>query len=198
MPVGGALLDAGAGSGEYARTVYAQHFARLILIERNSRNLGILRSSLSGSGINAHIVDGSISNMPVPSGSVSCVAATQVLEHVEDDESVVLEFGRVLAPDGYALITVPFPSSPWPEPEHRRDGYTRAALRDLFFRAGLHLIHDDYFLTGRTQRVVKMAHRFFLGCAPRLLRLSELELSRAERRNSSPYGLLALFQKGKP
>ncbi len=48
--------------------------------------------------------------MPFRSDSVARIAAVSTLEHIPDDEAVGREIGRVLAPDGIAVITIPYTS----------------------------------------------------------------------------------------
>lgn len=45
--------------------------------------------------------------MPFRSDTVSRIAAVSTLEHIPDDEAVGREIGRVLAPGGIAVITIP-------------------------------------------------------------------------------------------
>jgi len=49
--------------------------------------------------------------MPFRSDTVSRIAAVSTLEHIPDDEAVGREIGRVLAPGGIAVITIPYTSS---------------------------------------------------------------------------------------
>lgn len=43
--------------------------------------------------------------VPLPSGSVSVLFTTEVLEHIEDDHAAVAEFSRLLEPGGIAILT---------------------------------------------------------------------------------------------
>jgi SAM-dependent methyltransferase len=54
---------------------------------------------------------GDITAMPFADDAFSLVLATDIIEHVVDDEQALAEIARVLEPGGAALITVPaFPS----------------------------------------------------------------------------------------
>jgi ubiquinone/menaquinone biosynthesis C-methylase UbiE len=54
----------------------------------------------------AELVVGSIAHMPVESKSVSLLHSAQVLEHIPDElvDPILDEFGRVLRPDGRAIL----------------------------------------------------------------------------------------------
>lgn len=67
----------------------------------------------------------------LPTCSVDCVVAVEVIEHVEEDEQFVREVARVLKPDGMVLITTPNGEFvPNNNPDHKRH-YTRQGLFDL-------------------------------------------------------------------
>jgi SAM-dependent methyltransferase len=63
---------------------------------------------LRGEGIEAKV--GSIDAVPFGDGQFHAVVATEVLEHLTDDErqAALREIARMLKPDGYFLGTVPF------------------------------------------------------------------------------------------
>lgn len=76
----------------------------------------------------------------VPSGSVDCAVLMDVLEHVDDDVGLVQAVGRVLAPAGRLLITVPAHPILWSDHDvllghHRR--YSRPHLLDVLQRGGV-------------------------------------------------------------
>jgi SAM-dependent methyltransferase len=51
------------------------------------------------------VADGT--RLPFRDGSIPRIVCSEVLEHVEDDARAIAEIGRVLAPKGTAIITVP-------------------------------------------------------------------------------------------
>ena len=55
----------------------------------------------------AKIQQGDIAAMPVPDGSFDVITCTEVLEHIIDYESVVMELKRVLKPGGCLILTFP-------------------------------------------------------------------------------------------
>jgi SAM-dependent methyltransferase len=108
--------------------------------------------------------------LPYADGSFRYVLCSEVLEHLEDDESAVAEISRVLANDGRAVITVPYSGHgyasflerfgiktvhDYPGPEyHVRMGYDEASLGNLLARHGLEIEDHDYFLRFFTRLVV--------------------------------------------
>jgi SAM-dependent methyltransferase len=86
--------------------------------------------------------------LPFCDGSFDVVAASDVLEHIEDDRAAVSEIARVLRPRGTAIITVP--AHPWLYSDHdaalhhyRR--YTKAALRSLLEQNELRMRRLSYW-----------------------------------------------------
>ena len=189
------LIDAGAGSGPYIRTVYAGRSRRVLAVEPDERIFSILRKRLAERPDAWQGVRASICDMPFPGGIADGIACTQVLEHIQDDAAAVAEFARVLKPGGHVLFTVPLAPAPWHDPYHVREGYTLDGLTRLLAAKGFVRLSEDYFLTSHTQRATEIVRRVFRGYAPRLFPLAELRLSRQERKSSRPYGLLALFRK---
>ncbi|HET9060861.1 MAG TPA: class I SAM-dependent methyltransferase [Acidimicrobiales bacterium] len=61
----------------------------------------------SDSGGTGHVVVGDGRTLPFADEAFDCVVASEVLEHVPDDERVVAELARVLRPGGVMAVTVP-------------------------------------------------------------------------------------------
>ena len=88
-------------------------------------------------------VSGSLTEIPLPDGSVDFVLGTEVIEkHVPDDHAGA-RAGRVLKPGGLALISVPTPPAP-ADPEHVREGYTLAELTELLAAGSLEVVWDRF------------------------------------------------------
>jgi SAM-dependent methyltransferase len=58
-------------------------------------------------GGTARIQAGDILDMPYPDGHFDCVLASEILEHVPQDERAIAELVRILAPGGTLAVTVP-------------------------------------------------------------------------------------------
>lgn len=91
---------------------------------------------------------GSICAIPFPDASQDLVLATDVIEHVDDDELAVREISRVLAPQGIVLLTVPTFQSLWGLQDKRAHHKRRYRLRrvlELIEMAGLTPLRAYYF-----------------------------------------------------
>jgi SAM-dependent methyltransferase len=88
--------------------------------------------------------------IPLASGSVDAVVATDVLEHLDDDLAALTEFRRILKPGGQLVLTVPAYQFLWSEHDealmHRRR-YVAAQLSDLAVRAGFKTVRLGYALS---------------------------------------------------
>jgi SAM-dependent methyltransferase len=95
-------------------------------------------------------VVGSLGEAPLKDGSFDVVLALDVLEHMDDDHTSLLEGARLVKPGGLLLITVPALPSLWGGQdvvsEHRRR-YTRQSLKQLFNGAGISGYRINYFNT---------------------------------------------------
>lgn len=98
-------LDAGCGSGHYARAV-AQRGHHVIACDINLERLG---NALALQELRGKIqpLQSDLERLPLASGSVGFVMSNFVLEHVADPYAVMAEFARVLEPDGTLLLAVP-------------------------------------------------------------------------------------------
>ncbi len=88
--------------------------------------------------------------VPHPDGAFDLVTLLDVIEHVEDDQTLLREARRVLRPGGSVLVTVPAYAWMWgPQDEisHHTRRYTRPDLRDSLSRAGLRVDRASYFNT---------------------------------------------------
>lgn len=201
VPVASTLFDGGAGSGEFLRMALAHGFAKsVIALEFDAQNFTRLQENLGGDP-RAKLIRGSLLEIPLADESVDMVMSTQVIEHIDDHEKAAAELCRVLKPGGHALITVPHPPEPFPNDDHRREGYTADELAALFSPHGMTPLHTDYFLVRDTTDRLLAAWRMpMLGVfMPVAWADRETHLSAEERRAGTPFGILTLFRKdGRP
>ncbi len=61
--------------------------------------------------------------LPFKNNSFGMVVATDVLEHIEDDDAALVEWRRVLKPNGHLLITVPAYQWLWSEHDESLQHY---------------------------------------------------------------------------
>jgi SAM-dependent methyltransferase len=119
---------------------------------KSGRVIGLDIEPLHASGVDATLgfVVGSLGEAPLKDGSFDVVLALDVLEHMDDDHTSLLEAARLVKPGGLLLITVPALPSLWGGQdvvsEHRRR-YTRRSLKQLFNDAGISGYRVNYFNT---------------------------------------------------
>lgn len=136
-------LDIGTSTGANLRLLRDQGFTNVKGIDPYDD--AILACAEKGLGT---VMKGDITALPVASGSVDLIMATDVIEHVDDDGLALREIERVLAPGGYVLLTVPAFQSLWGLQDeislHKRR-YRKSPLVDLVLASGLKPIRHYYF-----------------------------------------------------
>jgi SAM-dependent methyltransferase len=111
---GTTLLDLGAGPGRHTFEALRRG-ASVVAVDLSD---GDLRTTLQWSAAMAEVgeigaggryaaVRGDVTRLPFPDASVDRVIASEVLEHVPDDDAAFAEIARVLRPGGLAVVTVP-------------------------------------------------------------------------------------------
>lgn len=111
---------------------------------------------------------GDVCNIPFAENSFGLILATDIIEHVEDDQKALSEITRVLKPGGTAIISVPAFQSLWglqDEVSHHKRRYRLGPLKKLIGTAGLSCKECFYFnymlfvpiwLTRRIIRLLKI------------------------------------------
>lgn len=129
MPLfSGKILDSGCGSMPYKNIILSNN-------DKVTNYIGLdIESGLNYENVNADFLwDGSI--MPFEDSSFDVVISTEVMEHVPDPDSYLMEVKRVLKPGGMFFFTVPFLMSLHEVP-HDYYRYTPFALEMIFKRVG--------------------------------------------------------------
>jgi len=104
----GALwLDAGCGSGVVAREI-ATHGANVIAVDASPKMLTQARHDKhpTAGSIKYQLID-SVESLPFDDGVADGVLCSSVLEYVENPDSALREFFRVLRPNGLLIVSVP-------------------------------------------------------------------------------------------
>jgi 2-polyprenyl-3-methyl-5-hydroxy-6-metoxy-1,4-benzoquinol methylase len=96
-----AVLDAGCGTGHFSR-VLASWGARLVSLDIGERLLQETQKKAATKTVHASLLD-----IPFADGNFSLVLCTEAIEHTADPRRAVAELGRVTAPGGWLVITVP-------------------------------------------------------------------------------------------
>jgi SAM-dependent methyltransferase len=193
----GLLIDVGAGSGEMSARLVEQGFASGVVgLEPDPKNFQLLKKRYARLK-ECRCQNSSIESTSLEKESADLVLSSQVLEHIDDDDSAVARIWELTKPDGFALISVPHPPEIFPNPGHVRPGYTLASLGALFERHGFRFVRHHYFFVLATLRRMVAAEE--LGLVGRLLPVSwadrESDLPIAELASQQPSGIAALFQK---
>ncbi|MBI3884415.1 MAG: class I SAM-dependent methyltransferase [Opitutae bacterium] len=135
------LADCGAGTGRFALELAGECQVRVV--DDHGESLAILRQRFSAE----QVLEGSCTRLPFAGGSVDCLTALDVLEHVEHDAAAVREFQRVLRPGGVAVVTVPAAMALWSDWDvalHHFRRYARPGLVALFPAEQWELVHVNY------------------------------------------------------
>jgi SAM-dependent methyltransferase len=124
---GQVALDAGAGEARH-RTYFRR--GRYVALDSGYGDSGWDYSRLD--------VRGDLESIPLRSESVDYILCMVVLEHTRNPHQVLLEFARVLKPEGVLVMVVPFL---WEEHQAPHDyfRFTQYGVRSLFESSPLHL-----------------------------------------------------------
>lgn len=138
-----AVLDIGTGTGANLRLLRDMGFSNVTGIDPSSHAARWCAEKGLGS-----VRQGDARALPLGDASIDFVMATDVVEHVEQDDLALKEIARVLKPGGLALITVPAFQSLWGLQDvksfhYRR--YRRAPFLRQIAAAGLGVRDSFYF-----------------------------------------------------
>jgi len=202
------LLDLGCGFGRHAFQA-VRLGARVVACDAANDEVTQVRNTIGamvdagevGRDEEAGAVQGNALRLPFADGSFDRVIASEVLEHIPDDNAAMAELSRVLRPGGTMAVTVPRfgpEAVNWALSHEYHDVpgghvriYRRSTLLERLRRAGLrplgshhaHALHSPYWwvrcLVGPKRDdhlVVKAYHRLLvwdITRAPRITRTAE-------------------------
>ena len=146
-------VNAGAGEGLHSALI-RRYIASARLLE-----FDLSRPRALGLDPASHRFRGSLTAIPLQTGSADLVVCTEVLEHVADDERAVAEIRRVLSSAGALVLSVPTPPAVF-DPAHVREGYTLSQLGALFARHGLAITDMQYCMYGLFKCVLRFWRPF--------------------------------------
>jgi SAM-dependent methyltransferase len=129
------ILDVGSGTG-----AVPQDFSQFGWVCATDRSVDAMRFAQQKNVALVAVCDAT--SLPFADRSMDLLLAFDIIEHVEDDRSMLEELARVLKPGGAAAIHVPAWPSMWSRHdevlEHKRR-YTRRSLRALIDHSSLEI-----------------------------------------------------------
>lgn len=136
------ILDVGCGPG--GTSVAFKTFGDVTGIDFSTAALKIaIKRGL-------HVSKGSLLTIPIKNESFDLISALDVIEHIEEEQEVLHEIKRMLAPDGHVLITVPAFQFLWSEHDiavsHVRR-YNAPQLKKSLHDAGFTIVRMSYFVS---------------------------------------------------
>lgn len=155
------VIDVGCGAGRHAFEAYRRG-ADVIAFDRDEAELRSVAAVLRAMGesgeapaaASAKAVAGDALRLPHPDETFDCVIASEILEHVPQDDRVIAELVRVLKAGGTLAVSVPrwFPERVcWllSDEYHSNEGghvriYRASQLRDKIANAGMRLTHEHH------------------------------------------------------
>ena len=191
---GARLLDLGCGAGRHtfealkrAFSVVSVDLDAAVLKDVTAWGEALLSSGEAPTGTTHDCVNATALQLPFSDASFDVVVASEVLEHIVDDEVALREIARVTKPGGTVVVTVP---RRWPEQicwllsreYHAEAGghvriYRAWELRSKIERRGLrvnarhhaHALHSPYWwlkcafgVTNKDAPVPRAYHRFLV------------------------------------
>ncbi len=108
------MLDLGCGAGRHAFEMYRRG-AEVVAFDRNEAGLEDVATLFAAmeaagevpAGAKASTVSGDALGLPFPDDHFDHVIASEILEHLREDEKAMHELVRVVKPGGRVVVTVP-------------------------------------------------------------------------------------------
>ncbi len=155
------VIDVGCGAGRHAFEAYRRG-ADVIAFDRDTAELQAVETMFEAmaeageapASATAQVVLGDALSLPYPDETFDCVIASEILEHVLQDDAAIAELIRVLKAGGTLAVSVPrwLPEQVcwWLSDEyHANEGghvriYRASALRDKIVGGGMRLTHRHH------------------------------------------------------
>jgi len=108
------VIDVGCGAGRHSFEAYRRG-ADVIAFDQNAADLNDVDEMLQAmkdqgevpASARGEAVKGDALDLPYADGTFDCVIASEILEHLPEDDRAIAELVRVLKPGGALAITVP-------------------------------------------------------------------------------------------
>mgnify|MGYP001605819663 FL=1 len=151
------LLDVGCGAGVFSQEM-ALYGGKVIGLDYSDTNVRAVRERYKLSNLSFEV--GDAANMPFKNEMFDSILATEIIEHIEDDNKFVSECYRVLKKSGKVVITSPCTnptiSVDWmrrlfagiditKDFGHKRGGYTKDELFNILRKNNFEPIKVVYY-----------------------------------------------------
>jgi SAM-dependent methyltransferase len=155
------VIDVGCGAGRHTYEAYRRG-ADIVAFDRDASELHTVDTMLGAmadagevpASATAQAVLGDALSLPYPDDTFDCVIASEILEHIPEDDAAIRELIRVLKVGGTLAVSVPrwFPEQVcWllSDEYHSNEGghvriYRASDLRDKILKGGLRLTHSHH------------------------------------------------------
>lgn len=120
------VLDAGCGVGYGAEMINEAGATEVVAIDISEPAIDLARSTVTP-GVTCEV--GDVRSLSYDDDSFDVVVCFEVIEHLEEQDRVLDELARVLAPDGLLLISSPNRERYVPGNPHHRHEFVRAEMQ---------------------------------------------------------------------
>lgn len=137
------ILDIGTSTGTNLRMLHDIGFTNFIGVDQSQDAADFCQSKGLG-----RVTIGDVCDLPYPDGHFELVLATDIVEHVDQDDLAVKEIYRVLKPGGRILMTVPAFNCLWglqDDNSHHKRRYHLHDFTGLLTSAGFVVERAYYF-----------------------------------------------------
>lgn len=148
------ILDCGCGEGFYLKIISELSSCQLYGFDCDERVLNHARQELNGSCV--QLDQGDIYDLPYQDEEFDKIILSEVLEHLPDDVSALLEVRRVCKPGGILLITVPNRNYPflWDPINKTLEAFFHTHIKNGFW-AGIWNMHTRLYTVNEIAQIAK-------------------------------------------
>ncbi len=143
LPGDARILDVGTSTGTNLRMLRDLGYTNFVGLDFSPEAIRFCLEKGLG-----EVMEGNIKELPFPDKSFELVIATDIIEHIDDDQKALSQIARVLKPGGHALLTVPAFNALWglqDDVSHHHRRYLKKPMNDLVTESGLTLRKSYYF-----------------------------------------------------
>ncbi len=151
------ILDVGCGRGFYLKLLSIFPFVKKLTGVEIRADYADKARELTKDDNRIAIVEGSIYELPFKNNSFDLIICSEVLEHLENDMSGLVELNRVLKPGGKIIITVPNKNFPflWDPLNALLAKFGRHISKDIWWLAGIWADHERLYSPDEIETLIK-------------------------------------------